>query len=119
MLSVSNQNENDRDDNADHDESDEAPEYLVENHEFIQIENNDGKPTGKYILHNVNGERKKGLKATAAKAVTSKVQIGQIALVIEKMNGNKSLPKPTMKLLSFDCQVAARREREGTETGSV
>ena len=44
------------------------------------------------------------------KAVTLKVPIGQIAMVIEKMNDNKPPPKPAMKLLSFSCEVAARRK---------
>ena len=105
VLSVSNKNEKERDDDEDDDESDEAPEYLVEIHEYIQTENNDGEPSGKYQLHNVDGERKKlkGSKATTAKADTSKVPIGQIALVPvnEKMNGNTSLPKATMKFLSY------------------
>ena len=59
---------------------------------------------------NVDGERKKGSKATTAKAVTLKVPIGQIAWVIEKMNNDKSLPKVTMKLLWYNCEVAARSE---------
>ena len=80
-------------------------------HEYIQTENNDGEPTGKYILHNEHGEReKKGPKTTKPKAATAQVPIGQIALVIEKMNSNKSLPKSMMKLLSCNCEVAARRE---------
>ena len=61
VLSVSKQNKNDRDDNdrEDDDESDEAPKYLVEIHEYIQTENDDGEPSGKYMyqLHNVDGER--------------------------------------------------------------
>ena len=54
---------------------------------------------------------KKGSKsgATTAKSVTSKVPIGPIAFLIDKMNSNKSLPKNTMKLLSYNCEVAARR----------
>ena len=36
--------------------------------------------------------------------------IGQIALVIMKMNSDKSLPKAMMKLLSYSCEVAARSE---------
>ena len=51
---------------------------------------------------------KKGSKATKAKAVTSQVEIAQIAYLIEKMNSDKSSPKNTMKLLSFNCEVAAR-----------
>ena len=58
-------------------------------------------------------ERRKGnLKATKAncKAVTLKVPIGQNALVIEKMNNDKSMPKPKMRILSCKYEVATRRE---------
>ena len=63
VLSVYNKNEEDCDE--DNDESDEAPEHLVEIHEYIQTENNDGEPSGKYQLrmHNVDGERKKGVES--------------------------------------------------------
>ena len=44
-------NKNEKDDNDDDDgQSDEAPEYYVEIHEYIQTEINK-QPTGKYILH--------------------------------------------------------------------
>ena len=63
VLSVSNKNKKDGDADKDDDESDEAPEYLVEFHEYIQTENNDGKPSGKYQLHNVDGERENGFES--------------------------------------------------------
>ena len=108
VLRVFNKNEKPDDDDDDDGQSDEeAPEYYVEIHEYIQTEIN-GQPTGKYILHNEHGEKKRGSKATKAKAVTSEVEIAQIAYLIEKMNSDKSLPKNTMKLLSFNCEVAAR-----------
>ena len=56
VLSVSKQNENDRDDGEDDDESEEAPAYVVSIHEYTQTEINDGKPTGKCILHNEHGD---------------------------------------------------------------
>ena len=56
VIKVSKQNENDRDDDEDDDESDKAPEYLVDIHEYIRTENNDGEPTGKYILHTEHGD---------------------------------------------------------------
>ena len=62
----------------------------------------------KYILHNEHGEKKRGSKTTKSKAVTSEVEIAQIAFLIESMNKEKSIPNPTMKLLSFNCEVAAR-----------
>ena len=82
---------------------------MVEIHEYIQTEIN-GQPSGKYIPHNEHGETKKGSRATKAKAVTAKVEIAQIAFLIEKMNKDKSLPNSTMKLLSFNCAVAGRRK---------
>ena len=109
VLSVSNQNKSDRDEDEDEDESDEAIKYVVSIHDYIQTESNDGKPTGKYILHNEHGERKKGSNGTRSKAVTAKVPIGQIVFLIDKMNGNKSIPKNTMSLLSFNCEVADGR----------
>ena len=49
-MSVFNKNEkDDDDDDEDDEESDEAPEHLVEIHEYIQTETN-GQPSGKYIL---------------------------------------------------------------------
>ena len=69
-----------------------------------------GQPTGKYILHNKHGEKKRGSKSTKSKAVTSEVEIAQIAFLIESLNKDKTIPNPAMKLLSFNCEVAARRE---------
>ena len=109
VLHVFNKNEKDDDDDEDDEQSGEAPEYLVEIHEYIQTEIN-GQPTGKYIPHNEHRETKKGSRATKAKAVTAKVEIAQIDFLIEKMNKDESVPNPTMKLLSFNCEVAARRE---------
>ena len=62
-LSVSNKNKKGRDDGKDDEESDGAPE-LVEIHEYmyIQTENNDGEPSGKCQLHNVDGEREKRVR---------------------------------------------------------
>ena len=60
-----------------------------------------------YFITSMERE-KRGSKATKAKAVTSEVEIAQIAYLIEKMNSDKSLPKNTMKLLSFNCEKAAR-----------
>ena len=57
VLRVFNKNEKDDDDDEDDGQSDKAPEYLVEIHEYIQTEIN-GQPTGKYILHNEHGEKK-------------------------------------------------------------
>ena len=70
------------------------------------------EPTRKYILHSEHGERERRVQkpCTKAKAVTSKVEIGQMDLLIEKMNSDKSVPESTMKFLSFNCEVAARRE---------
>ena len=64
-----------------------------------------------YFITSMERE-KKGSKATTAmaKAVTSKVEIGQIALLIDKMNTDKSLPNPKISFLSFSCEVAARRK---------
>lgn len=109
VLRVFNKNEKDDDDDEDDGQSDEAPEYLVEIHEYIQTEIN-CQPTGKYIPHTEHGETKKGSKATKVKAATSEVEIAQIALSIEKMNKDKSIPNATMKLLSFNYEVAARRD---------
>ena len=53
---------------------------------------------------------KRGSKTTKSKAVTSEVEIGQIAFLIESMNKEKFIPNPTMKSLSFNCEVAARRK---------
>ena len=111
-MNVYDNSANNGDADEDNDESDKAPKYLVEIHEYVQTENNAGEPTGKYQLHNVVGERKKNSKPTTAKVVTSKVPIGQIALLMEKMNNVKSLPKATMKLLSYNCEVAARDRSE-------
>ena len=110
VLRVFNKNEKD-DDDDDHDgqSHQKAPEYVVELHEYIQTEVNE-QPTGKYILHNEHGEKRRGSKSTKSKAVTSEVEIAQIAFLIESMNKDKSIPIPTMKLLSFNCEVAARRE---------
>ena len=63
-----------------------------------------------YICHNEHGETKKCSKATTAKAVTLKVETGQVALLIDKMNTDKSLPNPKISFLSFSCEVAARRK---------
>ena len=109
VLRVFNKNEKDDDADEDGEESDEAPEYLVDIHEYIQTKIN-GQPSGKYIPHNEHGEAKKGSKTTKAKAVTVKVEIAQSAFLLEKMNNDESLPNPTMKLLSFNCKVAAHRE---------
>ena len=110
VLRVFNKNEKDDDDDDDDGQSDEgAPEYYLEIHEYIQTEINK-RPTGKHILHNGHGETKKGSKSTKAKAVITQVEIAQIGFLIEKMNSDKSIPKNTMKLLSFNCEVAARRK---------
>ena len=53
---------------------------------------------------------KKGSKSTKAKVVITQVEIAQIAFLIKKMNSDKSIPKNTMKLLSFNCEVAACRK---------
>ena len=51
VLRVFNKNEKQDDDDDDDGQSDEdAPEYCVEIHEYIQTEINK-QPTGKYILH--------------------------------------------------------------------
>ena len=108
VLRVLNKNEKDDDDDDDDGQSDEkAPEYWVEIHEYIQTEVND-QPTAKYIPHNEHGETKRGSKSTKAKAVITQVEIAQIALSIEKMNKDKTIPNATIKLLSFNCEVAAR-----------
>ena len=78
-------------------------------HEYIQTKINE-QPTGKYQLHNEHVEKKKGSKTTKSKAVTSEVEIAQIAFLIESLNKEKSIPNATMKLLSFNCEVAARRD---------
>ena len=57
-----------------------------------------------------HGETKKGSRATKAKAVITQVEIAQIAFSIEKMNKDKSITNATMKLLSFNCEVAALRK---------
>ena len=107
VLRVFNKNEKNDDDEGQSDQK--APEYVVKLHEYIQTEVNQ-QPTGKYIAHNRHGEKKKGSKSTKSKAVTSEVEIAQIAFLIESMNKDKSIPNPTMKLLSFNCEVAARRD---------
>ena len=59
VLRVFNKNEENDDDDVDEGQSDQkAPKYVVKIHEYIQTEIN-GQPTGKYILHNEHGERKK------------------------------------------------------------
>ena len=107
VLRVFNKNEENDDDEGQSDQK--APEYVVKIHEYIQTEINE-QPTGKYQLHNAHGEKKKGSKTTKSKAVTSEVEIAQIAFLIESLNKDKSIPNPTMKLLSFNCEVAACRE---------
>jgi hypothetical protein len=110
VLRVFNKNEENDDDDDDEGQSDQkAPKYVVKIHEYIQTEINE-QPTGKYQLHNAHGEKKKGSKTTKPKAVTSEVEIAQIAFLIESLNKDKSIPNPTMKLLSFNCEVAARRD---------
>ena len=110
VLRVFNKNEKNDDDDVDEGQSDQkAPKYVVKIHEYIQTEINE-QPTGKYQLHNAHGEKKKGSKTTKPKAVTSEVEIAQIAFLIESLNKDKSIPNPTMKLLSFNCEVAARRD---------
>ena len=71
-----------------------VPRHLNTWWKFMSTSNNksDGEPTGTYWLHNVDGERELYSKATKAKAVTLKVPIGQIALLIKKMNKDDSLP---------------------------
>lgn len=108
VLRVFNKNEKDDDDDDD-DDGQKAPEYVVKLHEYIQTEVNQ-QPTGKYIAHNRHGEKKKGSKSTKSEAVTSEVEIAQIAFLIESLNKDKTIPNPTMKLLSFNCEVAARRD---------
>ena len=51
VVNAFDKNERDGDADEDDDESDNAPEYLVELHEYIQTENNAGEPTEKYKLH--------------------------------------------------------------------
>ena len=58
VVNVFDNSQNDGDADEEDDESDKAPEYLVEIHEYIQTENNAGEPTGKCQLHNIVGERK-------------------------------------------------------------
>ena len=48
VINGINNSENDGDADKDDDESDNAPKYLVEIHEYIQTENNAVEPTGKY-----------------------------------------------------------------------
>ena len=111
VLRVFNKNEKDDDDDDDDEgQSDQkAPKYVVKIHEYIQTEINE-QPTGKYQLHIEHGEKIKGSKRTKSKPVTSEVEIAQIAFLIESLNKEKSIPNPTMKLLSFNCEVAARRD---------
>jgi hypothetical protein len=111
VLRVFNKNEkNDDDDDDDEGQSDQkAPKYVVKIHEYIQTKIND-QPTGKYQLHIEHGEKIRGSRSTKSKAVTSEVEIAQIAFLIESMNKEKTIPNPPMKLLSFNCEVAARRE---------
>jgi hypothetical protein len=110
VLRVFNKNEENDDDDDDEGQSDQkAPEYVVKLHEYIQTEVNQ-QPTGKYIAHNRHGEKKKGSKTTKSEAVTSEVEIAQIAFLFESLNKDKSIPNPAMKLLSFNCEVAARRD---------
>ena len=107
VLPVFNKNEKNDDDEGQSDQK--APEYVVKIHEYMQTEINE-QPTGKYQLHIEHGEKKKGSKSTKSKPVTSEVEIAQIAFLIESLNKEKSIPNPTMKLLSFNCEVAARRD---------
>ena len=110
VLRVFNKNEENDDDDVDEGQSDQkAPKYVVKIHEYIQAEIKE-QPTGKYQLHIEHGEKKKGSKTTKSKAVTSEVEIAQIAFLIESLNKEKSIPNATMKLLSFNCEVAARRD---------
>ena len=110
VLRVFNKNEKNDDDDDDEGQSDQkAPKYVVKIHEYIQTEINE-QPTGKYQLHIEHGEKIKGSKSTKSKPVTSEVEIAQIAFLIESLNKDKSIPNPTMKLLSFNCEVAARRD---------
>ena len=107
VLCIFNKNKNYDDDNNNKGQSDQkAPKYVVQIHEYIQTRINE-QPTGKYILHNGHGEKQRGSKSTKSKAVISEVTIAQIAFLIEPMNKEKSIPNPTMKLLSFNCKVAA------------
>ena len=108
VLRVFNKNEKNDDDDDDEGQSDQkAPECVVKIHEYIQTKINE-QPTGKYQLHIEHGEKIKGSKRTKSKPVTSEVEIAQIAFLIESLNKEKSIPNPTMKLLSFNCEVAAR-----------
>ena len=107
VLRVFNKNEENDDDEGQSDQN--APKYVVKIHEYIQTEI-DEQPTGKYQLHNAHGEKKKGSKSTKSKPVTSEVEIAQIAFLIESLNKDKTIPNPAMKLLSFNCEVAARRD---------
>ena len=110
VLRVFNKNEENDDDDDDEGQSDQnAPKYVVKIHEYIQTEINE-QPTGKYQLHIEHGEKIKGSKRTKSKPVTSEVEIAQISFLIESLNKEKSIPNPTMKLLSFNCEVAARRD---------
>ena len=110
VLRVFNKNEKDDDDDEDDKESDEAPEYLVEIHEYIQTEIH-GQPTGNtYFITSMGRKKRIREPQQPRRPVTSKVELGQIAFLIDKMNKDKSLPNPTMKTLSFNCEVAARRE---------
>ena len=107
LMRVFNKNEENDDDEGQSDQK--APEYVVKIHEYIETKINE-QPTGKYQLHIERGEKIKGSKRTKSKPVTSEVEIAQIAFLIESLNKEKSIPNPTMKLLSFNYEVAARRD---------
>ena len=110
-INVIDNSETEGDADEDDDVSDKASKYLVEIHEHVQTENNVGEPTGKHQLHNEHGEREKRVqKPRNPRQSLRKSQTGQNYLLIDKMNSDKSLPKATMKHVSYNCEVAARSE---------
>ena len=98
QICVFNKNEKNDDDDDDEGQSDQkAPKCVVKIHEYIQTKINE-QPTGKYQLHNEHGEKKKGSKTTKSKAVTSEVEIAQIAFLIESLNKEKSIDAKSNKM---------------------